>query len=437
MKKGFTLIELLAVIIILAVVALIATPQVLEVINEAKDSSRTSSLSGYADAVKLKATTDYFNNDGVYSTCFDLNDLVLNNNSVVCSEGYYTSDNKVLLGNCTVNGEGTYWYVNGKVTNSKPDDFDSLKGDSVTSNSCHQTNTVTPDSCFTFNVGTGTITNYDFDNCSSDVVIPDTIGGVNVQNIGQGAFVDVDNLECMDTNSNIILKDKDYIHTSTINDGYIACAFAISKNFILDSSAHLITSVILPQYLKTISLGGFQSQLIESITIPDSVTSIGDYAFTRNVSMVNAKIGNGVTNIGNYSFMYNSLSNLTFGNAIETIGMFSFRNNQLTKVDIPENVTMIDVGTFSFNQLTEVDIHENVTRINTAAFAYNRLTNICIPGNVTRIGESAFQNNYIVQGAAVINNIMGNVVIETKAFLNNGTNSTETITPLYSSDFCG
>lgn len=45
MKKGFTLIELLAVIIILAIVALIATPIVLDVVDDAKDSAARSEAS--------------------------------------------------------------------------------------------------------------------------------------------------------------------------------------------------------------------------------------------------------------------------------------------------------------------------------------------------------------------------------------------------------
>ena len=55
-KNGFTLIELLAVIIILAVVAIIATPIVLDVVNDAKESALESKLKMYADSVKLKAT---------------------------------------------------------------------------------------------------------------------------------------------------------------------------------------------------------------------------------------------------------------------------------------------------------------------------------------------------------------------------------------------
>ena len=54
MKKGFTLIELLAVIVILAVISLIATPMILGVIETSKESSAKVSAYGYIDAVETQ-----------------------------------------------------------------------------------------------------------------------------------------------------------------------------------------------------------------------------------------------------------------------------------------------------------------------------------------------------------------------------------------------
>ena len=51
-KKGFTLVELLAVIVILALIALIATPIILNVINDAKKQAAKDSAYGYMDAVE-------------------------------------------------------------------------------------------------------------------------------------------------------------------------------------------------------------------------------------------------------------------------------------------------------------------------------------------------------------------------------------------------
>ena len=51
-KKGFTLIELLAVIVILAIIALIATPIILGIIQDAKEESQKRSVELYANSIK-------------------------------------------------------------------------------------------------------------------------------------------------------------------------------------------------------------------------------------------------------------------------------------------------------------------------------------------------------------------------------------------------
>ena len=57
-NKGFTLIELLAVIVILAIIALIATPTILGVIETARKGSAESSALGYIDAVEKQIAID-------------------------------------------------------------------------------------------------------------------------------------------------------------------------------------------------------------------------------------------------------------------------------------------------------------------------------------------------------------------------------------------
>lgn len=62
-QKGFTLIELLAVIVILAIIALIATPMILGVINTAKEGSAESAALGYIDAVEKSAVLSLFDDE--------------------------------------------------------------------------------------------------------------------------------------------------------------------------------------------------------------------------------------------------------------------------------------------------------------------------------------------------------------------------------------
>ena len=70
-NKGFTLVELLAVIVILALIALIATPIILNVINDAKKQAAKDSAYGYMDAVEKYIVSSELEGksikDGTYS----------------------------------------------------------------------------------------------------------------------------------------------------------------------------------------------------------------------------------------------------------------------------------------------------------------------------------------------------------------------------------
>ena len=63
-KKGFTLIELLAVIVILAIIALITTPIVLNLINQSKEAANKRSVEAYAKAVEYAVIQYEYNNNG-------------------------------------------------------------------------------------------------------------------------------------------------------------------------------------------------------------------------------------------------------------------------------------------------------------------------------------------------------------------------------------
>lgn len=80
-QKGFTLVELLAVIVILAVIALIATPQVLSMIESSRKGAAESSMLSYVDAIEKTIVVKLMNasSDANYSQTYDINGLVLTN----------------------------------------------------------------------------------------------------------------------------------------------------------------------------------------------------------------------------------------------------------------------------------------------------------------------------------------------------------------------
>ncbi len=79
-KKGFTLVELLAVIVILALIALIATPIILNVINDAKKEAAKDSFYGYMDAIEKAIIVNDIDEEEGFPTpdsngCYKLNEL--------------------------------------------------------------------------------------------------------------------------------------------------------------------------------------------------------------------------------------------------------------------------------------------------------------------------------------------------------------------------
>ena len=113
-KKGFTLIELLAVIIILAIIALIATPIVMNVIANAQDGADLRSVESYGKALESAYYQYAVEHNGTYTDAASaLTPLAaLSGNPVVCDDPEFTPDGKLTLEGCTVGGrtEKTYHY---------------------------------------------------------------------------------------------------------------------------------------------------------------------------------------------------------------------------------------------------------------------------------------------------------------------------------------
>ena len=117
-----------------------------------------------------------------------------------------------------------------------------------------------------------------------------------------------------------------------------------------------------------ITLFSFEYEGLTSVTIPDTVTSIGRQAFSSN-KLTSVTIPGSVQTIGNDAFANNLISSLTLGEGIEAIYQFAFANNRLKEVFIPDSVKSIWYLAFTYNQITTAHILSNVNDLDASTFA--------------------------------------------------------------------
>ena len=130
---------------------------------------------------------------------------------------------------------------------------------------------------------------------------------------------------------------------------------------------------------------------LTSVEIPNSVTSIGEYAFL-GCGLTTVEIPSNVTNIAWGTFQGCELASVVIHNGVKSIGDGAFNScHDLTSVEIPESVTSIGAFAFYACGLTSLVIPNGVKSIGNEAFYYcNDLTSVEIPESVTSIGEAAF-----------------------------------------------
>lgn len=146
-----------------------------------------------------------------------------------------------------------------------------------------------------------------------------------------------------------------------------------------DSTFFKIYNGVLTEYT------GYKSNII----IPDNVTEIGEYAFSRNTNIKSVYIPNGVKKINNYAFANcTELTTINLPNSLEEIGSCAFMKCSFTDITIPNGIKVINYATFAgCDNLKNVSIPSSISIIDTDAFSgCTALESIVIPEGVETIG---------------------------------------------------
>lgn len=117
----------------------------------------------------------------------------------------------------------------------------------------------------------------------------------------------------------------------------------------------------------------FDSCEAESITMPDTIKSIGDYAFASSKNLKSIKFSQKLETFGSNSFFFcKDLEEIELPASIKDLGIYTFSGTGLKSVTIPESETLTEIDSYVFYQcpkLTEVTIPDTVKNMKENVFA--------------------------------------------------------------------
>ena len=230
-------------------------------------------------------------------------------------------------------------------------------------------------------------------------ILPQTIEDLSTKATDEElreAFVDEWGVKYSKDGRKLLQAPKELDGTYSIRKGTkIICDEAFGWSKIIGCRS--LTDIVIPNSVTNIGDYAFSGcRSLTDIVIPDSVTNIGDCAFWNCRSLTDIVIPNSVTSIGDNAFEYcESLTDIVIPDSVTSIGKWAFEGcSSLSSVVIPDSVTSIGNHAFAYcESLTDIVIPDSVTSIGDNAFAYcESLTDIVIPDSVTSIGDNAFRH---------------------------------------------
>ena len=144
------------------------------------------------------------------------------------------------------------------------------------------------------------------------------------------------------------------------------------------------------------------------ITVKDGIGAIAGEAFKDCTGVANITLPDTVETIGEYAFSNTGVTSIELGNSLRTIGEYAFyKSTNLENVEMQDNVEEIGAGTFSgCTKLTSVRLSKKLTKISNVIFQNcESLKSITIPENVMQFETTVMGRSYAFAGCTGLESI--------------------------------
>lgn len=245
---------------------------------------------------------------------------------------------------------------------------------------------------------------------TGDVLTPSSLGIGLDDSIFTWELVDDSTKESYELKTPLPYIESGYTFVAHISSSYMSVdeEGAISGSEDLKAKNGPYT-LIIPRYLnrkevKAIKEKAFYSDGVENspiysfdkLILPDTLTSIGNSAFTSCIKLIELDIPSSVTSIGVYAFAdCSSLKKVVLHEGIEDIGRGSFCDCvNLIEISLPSSIITISTDVFSrCGSLESITLPKNITSVSERCFTgCSSLINISFEGTIKKIEEEAFSN---------------------------------------------
>ena len=163
-----------------------------------------------------------------------------------------------------------------------------------------------------------------------------------------------------------------------------------------------LTYIQIPNTVTSIEDGNYDTgsfykcTALASVSLPDTMTMIGNYAFSGCAALASVTLPDSLTSIGSFAFSgCNKLVDITIPDSVKSIGNGAFADcSALASVTLPN--TLVSIGDSAFSScssLVSITIPEGVTSIGLQAFSNcTALASVTLPNTLVSIGKRAFAN---------------------------------------------
>lgn len=152
----------------------------------------------------------------------------------------------------------------------------------------------------------------------------------------------------------------------------------------------------------------FSSSRISDVTIPPTVTEIGDYAFQKCHILKEIELPESVTVVRDGAFYYcSALKEIKLSESLKFIGNMAFASCAFTEIDLPESVETIDKKAFASSALESIKLPTNLETINDSTFINCKaLKRVILNQNLKYILDYAFYDCQALAEIIVSDNVI-------------------------------